>query len=66
MGNNNIVLVEIKVAIWIHDVCFLFCLLFNKFMYFERLWLLKGDMVYEQKLWLAREFQPQGYNFKQL
>jgi hypothetical protein len=66
MGGNNIVLVEIKVAIWIQDACLLFCLLFSRFMDFESLWLLEGDMVYEQKLWLAKEFQPQGCNFKQL
>jgi hypothetical protein len=65
MGGNNIVLVEIKVAIHIHDACLLFCLLFIRFMDFESLWLLAGNMVYEKKLWLAKEFQLQGCNFKQ-
>jgi hypothetical protein len=32
----------------------------------ENLWLLERDMAYEQELWLAREFRPQGFNFKQL
>jgi hypothetical protein len=32
---------------------------------FESLWLLAGNMVYEKKLWLAKEFQLQGCNFKQ-
>jgi len=34
----------------------IYCLLFSKFMDFENLWLLKGDMVYKQKLWFAKEF----------
>jgi len=33
---------------------------------FKNLWLLKGDMVYKQKLWFAKEFWPPSFNFKQL
>jgi len=58
MGGNNIALVEIEVVIWIHNVHLLFCLLFSGFMDFESLWLLEGDMTYDQKLWLVREVRP--------
>ncbi len=48
MGGNNIALVEIKVAIWIRDAHLLF--FFGMFMDLERLWLLEGNMAYEQEL----------------
>ncbi len=39
MGGNNIALVKIKVAIWIHNV-FVVLLAFNRFKDFKSLWLL--------------------------